>query len=178
MGPFSESSEKLCQLKKQGRSSSSLRQSTRNHLLATFNPEVHLKGRQIITALLTVIPSASADHPCPSALGSPAAILLIISPACSADIKMVHKFDQCLPLEVFLLLSFRDNEANGDGSLSLWWMFKLYVSVTWAWEAKTSACPFGYREGMWPPCGGQISPCVPHETPNSGRSSLTQHVFS
>lgn len=46
-------------------------------------------------------------------------MLLITSPACSADIKMVHKFDQCLPLEIFLLLEFKDNEANGDESLSV-----------------------------------------------------------
>lgn len=64
------------------------------------------------------LPLSSVEHLCPSTVDSPASILLIISPAGSADIKMVHKFDQCLPLEIFLLLSFKDNEANGDGSLS------------------------------------------------------------
>lgn len=63
--------------------------------------------------------AGSVEHLYPRAMDSPAAVLLIISPACSADIRMVHKFDQCLPLEIFLLLSFKDNEANGDGSLSV-----------------------------------------------------------
>lgn len=52
-------------------------------------------------------------------MDNPASILLIISSVCSAHIKMVHKFDQCVPLEIFLLLAFKDNEANGDESLSV-----------------------------------------------------------
>lgn len=69
------------------------------------------------------------------------AILLIISPACSADIKTVHKFDQCLPLEIFLLLEFKDNEANGDESLCSECLN--YMSEMWERDAKTSACPLG-----------------------------------
>lgn len=81
-------------------------------------------------------------------------------PSVLADIKTVHKFDQCLPLEIFLLLEFKDNEANGDESLCNECLN--YMSERWEWDVKPSACPLGLWKDARPLCGGQVRTlCAP-----------------
>ena len=103
------------------------------------------------------------------ALESPAPFLFIISPGRSTDITMVHKFDQCFPLEIFLFLAFKMMKLMVMG-LPPWQMLNLYVSIMWGMGSKNKCM------SHWPLEGYEIHPVDPTDTLH--RSILTQAVFN